>query len=82
MTLAKKHYQRLWFPEPGSGGDIPTRADFALTREQFDELMPVEFWREVVDRVAQRSPRHPPVSGSILDDGRLFRAHPGHAPGL
>ena len=20
MTLAKRHYQRLWFPEPGSGG--------------------------------------------------------------
>jgi glycosidase len=56
MTLAKKHYQRLWFPEPGSGGDIPTRADFALTREQFDELMPVEFWREVVDRVAREVP--------------------------
>jgi glycosidase len=56
MTLAKKHYQRLWFPEPGSGGDIPSRAEFGLTREQFDALMPVEFWREVVDRVAQEVP--------------------------
>ena len=56
MTLAKKHYQRLWFPDPGSGGDIPTRAEYGLTRDQFDELMPVEFWREVVDRVAQEVP--------------------------
>jgi hypothetical protein len=24
MTLTKKHYQRLWFPEPGTGGAIPT----------------------------------------------------------
>jgi glycosidase len=56
MTLAKKHYQRLWFPEPGSGGDIPTRAEFGLTKAQFDELIPVEFWREVVDRVAQEVP--------------------------
>jgi glycosidase len=56
MTLAKKHYQRLWFPEPGSGGDIPTRADFGLTKTQFDELIPLEFWREVVDRVAQEVP--------------------------
>jgi glycosidase len=56
MTLAKKHYQRLWFPEPGSGGDIPSRAEFGLTREQFDKLMPVEFWREVVDRVAEEVP--------------------------
>ncbi len=23
MALAKKHIERLWFPEPGSGGGIP-----------------------------------------------------------
>ncbi len=56
MTLAKKHFQRLWFPEPGSGGAIPSRAEHGLTREQFDAAMPVEFWREVVDRVAQELP--------------------------
>ena len=56
MTLAKKHYQRLWFPEPGSGGAIPTRAEHGLTRAQFDAAMPEEFWREVVDRVAQEAP--------------------------
>jgi glycosidase len=56
MTLAKKHYQRLWFPEPGSGGDIPSRAGLGLTKEQFDTLFPIEFWREVVDRVAQEVP--------------------------
>jgi len=56
MTLARKHYQRLWFPEPGSGGDIPSRAEHGLTREQFDALMPNEFWRELVDRVAQEVP--------------------------
>ena len=56
MTLARQHYQRLWFPEPGSGGDIPSRAEFALTRAQFETLMPREFWREVVDRVAKEAP--------------------------
>jgi len=56
MTLAKKHFQRLWFPQPGSGGDIPSRTGFAMTKEQFDEVFPVEFWREVVDRVAQEVP--------------------------
>ena len=56
MTLAKKHYQRLWFPEPGSGGDIPSRAEFGMTKEQFNEAMPKEFWREVVDRVAEEVP--------------------------
>jgi glycosidase len=56
MTLTKKHYQRLWFPEPGSGGAIPTRAEHGLTKEEFDARMPNEFWREVVDRVAQEAP--------------------------
>lgn len=56
MTLTKKHYQRLWFPQPGSGGDIPSRADHAMTKETFDQAMPEEFWREVVDRVAQEVP--------------------------
>ncbi|MEJ5203314.1 MAG: alpha-amylase family glycosyl hydrolase, partial [Anaerolineales bacterium] len=56
MTLTKRHYQRLWFPEPGSGGDIPSRAGMGLTKEQFDAAMPNEFWREVVDRVTREVP--------------------------
>lgn len=56
MTLAKKHYQRLWYPEPGTGGAIPSRSEYALTKEHFDQKMPIEFWREVVDRVAQEVP--------------------------
>ena len=50
MTLAKKHYQRLWYPQPGSGGDIASRAEHGLTKEEFDAAIPDEFWREVVDR--------------------------------
>ena len=56
MTLAKKHYQRLWFPQPGTGGDIPSRSEHAMTRKQFDEAFPVEFWREVVDRIQKEVP--------------------------
>jgi len=56
MTLAKKHFQRLWYPQPGTGGDIPSRADHALTREEFDAFFPKEFWREVVDRINQEMP--------------------------
>ncbi|HBF41505.1 MAG TPA: alpha-amylase, partial [Anaerolineaceae bacterium] len=56
MTLAKKHYQRLWFPQPGTGGDIPSRAEHGMSQQQFDQAMPVEFWREVVDRVAREAP--------------------------
>ncbi|MDW7680893.1 MAG: alpha-amylase family glycosyl hydrolase, partial [bacterium] len=56
MTLTKRHYQRLWFPEPGSGGDIPSRSEHAKTKDEFNRKMPEEFWREVVDRVAQEAP--------------------------
>jgi len=56
MTLAKKHFQRLWFPIRGLGGGIPSRAEHGMSREEFDALFPVEFWREVVDRVAAEAP--------------------------
>jgi len=56
MVLAKRHVQRLWFPLPGAGGSIPSRAEYASSEEAFDALMPHEFWREVVDRVAVEVP--------------------------
>ena len=57
MTLAKQHIQRLWFPEPGHGGAIPSRAQYGSMRhEDFERAIPQEFWREVVDRVAQELP--------------------------
>ncbi|NJC98459.1 MAG: alpha-amylase [Anaerolineales bacterium] len=56
MTLAKKHIQRLWFPEPGAGGAIPSRSEHGMTRSEFDTAIPEEFWREVVDRVAAEVP--------------------------
>ncbi|MBD3408882.1 MAG: alpha-amylase, partial [Ignavibacteriales bacterium] len=56
MTLTKKHYQRLWFPQPGQGGAIPSRTDYSMTRADFDRAMPVEFWREVVERVGKEAP--------------------------
>ena len=56
MTLAKKHIERLWYPIPGEAGAIPSRAESAMSKAAFDQLMPVEFWREVVDRVAAEAP--------------------------
>ncbi len=56
MVLAKRHVQRLWFPLPGAGGSIPSRAENSMSQEEFDALMPHEFWREVVDRVATEVP--------------------------
>ena len=56
MVLAKKHIERLWWPEPGAGAGIPSRAEHAISKAQFDARMPAEFWREVVDRVAAEIP--------------------------
>ena len=56
MTLAKQHYQRLWYPAPGGGGAIPSRAEHGLTKPEFDAAIPNEFWREVVDRCAVEAP--------------------------
>jgi hypothetical protein len=56
MTLTKKHYQRLWYPQPGTGGDIPTRSWFGLSKDQFDSKMPDEFWRQVVERIGNEKP--------------------------
>ena len=56
MVLAKRHFRRLWYPEPGSGGDIASRAEHALSRKDFDARVPEEFWRQVVDRCAGEAP--------------------------
>ncbi len=56
MVLAKKHIERLWWPVPGQPGGIPSRAEHAMPKREFDKRMPVEFWREVVDRVAAEVP--------------------------
>ena len=56
MTLAKKHIQRLWYPLPGTGGDIPSRSAHGMEQSAFNEAIPIEFWREVVDRIAVEVP--------------------------
>ncbi len=43
MTLAKKHYQRLWFPEPGAGGDIPSRSEHGMTKANSISCSPMNF---------------------------------------
>ncbi len=56
MTLAKQHYQRLWFPQHGGGEAIASRGRFAMSQAEFDRAMPREFWSEVVEAVATRAP--------------------------
>ncbi|UWX57941.1 alpha-amylase family glycosyl hydrolase [Chlorobaculum sp. MV4-Y] len=56
MVLAKMHIQRLWFPLHGHAPGIPSRGACSMSMAEFEAAMPQEFWREVVDRVAQEVP--------------------------
>ncbi|MEA5107803.1 MAG: alpha-amylase family glycosyl hydrolase [Sphaerochaeta associata] len=56
MTLAKKHIQRLWYPKPGHGGDIAGRTQYGMDELEFNQKIPQEFWREVVDRINEELP--------------------------
>ena len=56
MTLARKHFRRLWFPPPGGSAGVPSRSAFWMTDEDFAAAFPVEFWREVVDRIGREAP--------------------------
>ena len=56
MTLARKHVQRLWYPPPGHGGAIPSRAANSVPAAEFDACVGGEFWREVVERVREEVP--------------------------
>ena len=82
MTLTKQHFQRLWFPEPGTGGAIPTRAEHGLTKA----AVRCRHARRVLAGGGgprrRRGARHPAAGRGLLADGGLFRPHAGHAPGL
>jgi glycosidase len=56
MALAKEQIHRLWYPAPGEGGAIPSRAEHGMTGREFEEAMPREFWREVVERIQREAP--------------------------
>ena len=83
MTLAKRHIERLWFPKPGHGGAIPSRAQYgSMTQAEFNRLVPEEFWREVVDRVAEEVPDTLLLAEAFWMMEGFFRPHPGDAPRL
>ena len=79
MTLAKRHIQRLWYPAPGAGGAIPSRAEYSMPTPDFDARIPIEFWRGGSGPRGRGSPRHIAAGRGLLDDGGLLCSHTGHA---
>ncbi|NCG20829.1 MAG: hypothetical protein GWP91_17615, partial [Rhodobacterales bacterium] len=56
MALASKHVRRLWYPDPGTGGAIPSRAGQGLSEADWARRMPNEFWAELVEAVREHAP--------------------------
>ncbi len=57
MTLVRRHIQRLWYPPPGEGGAIASRAEHgAMTTEEFAAQLPDEFWLEATGRLEREAP--------------------------
>ncbi|MBM3136741.1 MAG: hypothetical protein FJZ98_00980 [Chloroflexi bacterium] len=56
MTLIRKHFKRLWYPDPEGEKYIPTRDAFPMSQEEFDSHMPNEFWAEVMEEIKLSSP--------------------------
>ena len=82
MVLAKKHIQRLWWPLPGAGDGIPSRA---AARDEPGRVRRPDAGR-VLARGRRpgrgRGPRHAPAGRGVLDARGLLRPDPGHAPRL
>ncbi|TNE91637.1 MAG: 4-alpha-glucanotransferase [Deltaproteobacteria bacterium] len=56
MALARQHVKRLWYPDPGEGGAIPSRSGKSLSDEEWMRRMPGEFWSELVQAVREQAP--------------------------
>lgn len=57
MTLVRRHIQRLWYPPPGQGGAIASRAlHGSLPAAGFEAQLPREFWLEATERLAREAP--------------------------
>ncbi len=56
MALARRHVRRLWYPDPGEGGAIPSRAGRGLSEAEWARRMPAEFWSELSEALSRRAP--------------------------
>ena len=74
MVLAKKHIERLWWPEPGQGGGIPSRAEHAIPKARVRRAHA----RRVLARGRRprrgRGPGHAPARRGVLAARGLLRA--------
>ncbi|HVS16685.1 MAG TPA: alpha-amylase family glycosyl hydrolase [Thermoanaerobaculia bacterium] len=56
MTLARRHFLRLWFPAPGDEGAVPSRRNHRVSPAELARRMPEEPWREITRQVSLEAP--------------------------
>ena len=56
MTLTRQHYKRLWFPGDDGQRCIPSRKNFRMENDEFDQHMPHEFWSQVMQDMRESRP--------------------------
>ena len=82
MTLAKRHIQRLWFPEPGTRRRDPFARRFRADQTAVRRAHAARVLARGGGSRGRRSARHAAAGRGVLDAGRLLRAHAGHASRL
>ena len=77
-----KHVQRLWWPEPGQPGGIPSRAEHALTKAEFDAPDAGRVLARGRGPGRRRGARHAAPRRGVLDARGLLRPDARDAPRL
>ena len=73
MVLAKKHIQRLWWPEPGRPAAIPSRAEHAMPKAEFDRADAARVLARGRRPRRRRGARHAPAGRGVLAARGLLR---------
>ena len=82
MVLAKKHIERLWWPEPGTGGGIPSRAEHAIPKARVRQADAGRVLARGGRPGRRRGPRHAPAGRGVLAARGLLRPDARDAPRL
>ena len=82
MVLAKQHIQRLWWPEPGTGGGIPSRSEHAIPKREFDAPDAGRVLARGRGSGRRGGPGHAPARRGVLDARGLLRPDARDAPRL
>ena len=82
MVLARRHIQRLWYPQPGHEAGIPSRSAAALPGARAAAAHATGVLARGRGPRGRGGARHAAAGRGLLAHGGLLRAHAGHASRL